>query len=802
MESENIIDNKNLIQKHLHIPQVLDISNSNSNNNYRIDNIYGSINNNISTSLSSNNKISYEPNNIYPMKINREYNTINTNSRRNRCRSSCRCGCHKNEEIRNSPDCNCIPKYNYEQCFTEMNSYLITKNEEMNKKNDELLNEIISLKRNLRRVEDELNRTKTEKDVSNFYIKELEKELFKLNMDNLSDSKNKIRNSIKMRELGRYHDMLNRSFEVLDSVSNKCNDPIGKTRGGINYYFNRNLDYNNVIDSQKKWIDNLPNSEENNTGSFFENVPSNINKNTKKTYSLHLYNFEPERNNDFSSHFNSLDNKEENSNWKITLSNDNNNIMNNISSNKMNGNLENSIPIKKRNNNIKQILHLNKLNNNKFNNINEKRINENNYEDEQKDELNNDFNEPQQEQYPNLNKRFLVTDSRGNPIFIEGKRLLAMEIHSIIGENGKEEKDKNGNILFLGPDGKSKSPDDLEPIILDNDKPLVNGQNKPLLGINGVIMVNKYGNPILGPGELYDKNNQVVHGELGLLPTDNKGNLVKINTTEEQFLNENNNENNNISNENNTNTNDINENNNNNSMIRADDSNSSNNNDEKDKNSVNEIGLKPLIGSDGMPVTDKKNNPIILDQNNKPVKNTGISLLLNPSGKPVVNEKGEPILINKEGKPINDSLMDNDNGKKKDKKNNGINYHKINPNKIRMRRKSDNIKRDSNKENRKINVNPIISEMKNGNKYAFPKPNPNYQRKINKNPVINIKTIDKKNSKDIFSNTCFACDVGCGVSRSGYSPMTYSPFDNSIRRREVTPLKDNIIYYQYYSKIE
>ena len=37
--------------------------------------------------------------------------------------------------------------------------------------------------------------------------------------------------------------MLNKSFEVLDSVSNQCTNPKGKTKGGVNYYFNRDKDY-------------------------------------------------------------------------------------------------------------------------------------------------------------------------------------------------------------------------------------------------------------------------------------------------------------------------------------------------------------------------------------------------------------------------------------------------------------------------------------------------------------------------------------------------------------------------------
>ena len=132
------------------------------------------------------------------------------------------------------------------------NNSLANINQEMNKKNDDLINEIISLKKNLEKVENELTRTKNEKDACDSYIIELEKELSKSNTnDELMNSKRRALNYSKMRDYEKYHTMLNKSFEVLDSVSNKCNDPKGKTKGGVNYYINRDKDYNTVIKTQK-----------------------------------------------------------------------------------------------------------------------------------------------------------------------------------------------------------------------------------------------------------------------------------------------------------------------------------------------------------------------------------------------------------------------------------------------------------------------------------------------------------------------------------------------------------------------
>ena len=56
-----------------------------------------------------------------------------------------------------------------------------------------------------------------------------------------------------------------------------------------------------------------------------------------------------------------------------------------------------------------------------------------------------------------INDPILITDSNGNPIYIEGQKLVGMEIVPIIRKDGKEELDENGNIVFLGPDGEKKN---------------------------------------------------------------------------------------------------------------------------------------------------------------------------------------------------------------------------------------------------------------------------------------------------------------------------------------------------------
>lgn len=921
------------------IPKYTDLKQNTNNSYYKLErnNYLKSIDNNISTSFSSYNK--------YNIKNNID-SSLDTNRRRVVSRSPCSCGCHSNEECSYISDNMCyrLPFLHRENNYNHYNSNII-KNEEINSKNNDLLNEVINLKRNLKRIENELNRTKKENEACNFYIKELERELSKSNMNNIlnkSNNKERIMNSVKTRDFGRYHDMLNKSFEVLDSISNQCNDPKGKTEGGVNYYYDKNQEYNMVIDTQKKFIDSLPQNIAN-----YSNDNNYIN-NIRKYNENNDYNYDSNTNNKYNNTFSDSNSKKKVDDFNNKNKNDSNNFYggynestiktNQINSNKFdsfndddsklnvfkypegyinikdinntktqssNNMSDNSFPEKK-NNNLMIMNDSNNLDNNisdqknsynKANNSFDKNVNNNKIQNRpdriyQKDnfdnnksyssypakikqkcnsmidnttnnkipqnpnnqkkgsnnlqktnksnkinsiplpkanktqnklmpqynDMNNNKNEEKIRENP-INGPILITDSNGNPIYIDGQKLIGMEIVPIIRKDGKEELDENGNIVFLGPDGEKKTQDDLEPIILDNNKPLVNEDNKPFLGINGIVMVNRYGNPIVGPGQLYDKNEKVVQGVIGIVPTDNQGkvnpeespnqinndeNIRNINYNNYKDNNNSNNEdvpnyNSNINEDDLKNQYDTNK---NNDINIINDSNNTNDNDNYNQENnnynnnpeKNEIennfnydkAIKPLIGSDGRPVIDKKNNPIMLDENNKPIKGTGIKILLDQSGKPLLNTIGEPILINKEGKPIN--LIDNKNNKNSNKVYYPIN---VNNNKRGEVPNVTNIKRQNkkkNKDNKNYDrLNYSFNDYENNNNYIYPKINQKYQRKLNYEPKKG-----KVSNQNIYSSTCFACDVGCAVSRSGYSPMTYSPYNNRIKRREVTPLRNEI----------
>ena len=805
MKNNNLIQTKNILNmnntnfpnsiRDSNFPRYNNLFSETNYSNYRRerDSFYNSLNNinninNISTSISSLEKINY--NNPYRL-----------SQSRSRSRSPCLCGCHSHEEcLHHLNELNTPIIYPREQLLQSYNNSLANMNEEMNKKNDDLINEITYLKKNLAKIETELNRTKNEKDACNYYIKELEKELSKSNMSNeLQNSKKRAMNYAKMRDYEKYHDMLNKSFEVLDSVSNQCTDPKGKTKGGVNYYFNKEKDYDSVIKTQKNWINNLPMSmsqenenidkeneqyepnkyqSESNIYKYPEgyiNMSTGLTDERKKLYNIKNNNSQnniiPKR------YYNS--NQDLNYNNKSlpkrNYSNNNNTYTYINQANKSNSNPKRNdkqyqsdfFPkhIMYKTNNRKNVSKSPQYRNNSQSNAPKKSNNTYPY----LSNSNIDNNNIPNNELNNIpsKERYLVIDKFGNPIFISGKRLLAMELVPYLDKDGKEQLDNNENILFIGPDGNPKTQDDLQPIILDNGKPLVNEENRPFLGIDNVIMVNRFGNPILGPGELYDVNNKVVKGELGILPKTNKGNLIKLNIDQESLIKDD--ENNNINNKEPYNN-------------YATPKQTMNKNDKINTNNNNSLPLeiKPLLGSDGKPIRDKNNNPIFLDKDGNPIQDPNIKLLLDKSGFPILNTLGQPIILDKNKNPLDISTSKNQIPNNNIK----ISYNNKYPEAKEKKLKTKNKK--IRKKSKKGILNTKNNKQRAKSNYGstqYPKPNPSFQRKLNILP----ERSNRFNSKEYLS-TCFACDLGCSVSRSGYSPMTYSPYGKKEKRRDLTPL--------------
>ena len=142
-------------------------------------------------------------------------------------------------------------------------------NREINKSNNDLIKEVAELRDECKKVKEELQKTRNENEVENKYIKLLENKIsfkenstYDMNQNNNKNNLNKnveYEKDIKNKEKNnKYHVMLNKSFEVLNSVSNKCEEMKGKIKGDVNYYYNKDPDYDELIEAQKKWLDNLP----------------------------------------------------------------------------------------------------------------------------------------------------------------------------------------------------------------------------------------------------------------------------------------------------------------------------------------------------------------------------------------------------------------------------------------------------------------------------------------------------------------------------------------------------------------
>ena len=61
----------------------------------------------------------------------------------------------------------------------------------------------------------------------------------------------------------------------------------------------------------------------------------------------------------------------------------------------------------------------------------------------------------------------------------------------------------------------------------------------------------------------------------------------------------------------------------------------------------------------------------------------------------------------------------------------------------------------------------------------------------NRHNIDNIRYLTMNQSANC--GNCFACNLGCSVSKSGYSPMNYSPY-NGMKRRDNLGIPTHILY--------
>ena len=522
---------------------------------------------------------------------------------------------------------------------------------------NELLNESNKLKKEKNKLKNELNREKALKEVGSQYLKLLKNIYFKNNFNSYkNEEENKINDDENNIPISKYLPKNNynnsspsetsKLILLVDKVlENYKTNRKDKEKMSNNNFFN----YQEYKNKLKENTTNI-NDKEN------DNLKSNLNLNKIiKKYRTIEHSFDTNIIQDQKEDINyqkvknyyKENNNENNNENKMIINNDLNSVNSTIESyNKSSDNIIKSNTIKdSSNNNVKSI----------------------EYEKN------------------SVNKRYIIVDENGNPMIINGKMLLGMDLIAL----GEEE---NGDIILMGPDGEPKASNELEPILLDDNRPIVNEQNRPFLGLCGVSLINNEGYPVVGPGELYDKNESKVIGSLGFLAKDNNGYPISY------LINDDNN---------------------------IDKNEEENSNDDK-------------YIFNGKYISIVEHN---IDKSNKKTNQ-------------------------------NEGFIDNYTSFNKYRTINLTQRHKKNNNIIK---KFNNNYRQNAK---------IKNKTRNTKRDKMEKGNLTFSQ-CDINSVKKIKYYKENNYKV----TCFACDVGCSVSKTGYSNMKYSPYNNLIRRREETLTK-------------
>ena len=92
--------------------------------------------------------------------------------------------------------------------------------------------------------------------------------------------------------------------------------------------------------------------------------------------------------------------------------------------------------------------------------------------------------------------------------------------------------------------------------------------------------------------------------------------------------------------------------------------------------------------------------------------------------------------------------------------------------------------------NDNISKHKSKNESFDNNKYSLQKIEPNYIKNTYNTKPRHKSKVDRHHANNSFSGNCFACEVGCNISNTGYSSMTFSPYNPNHRRRSVTPLRN------------
>ena len=172
----------------------------------------------------------------------------------------------ENNSLERKCNCEC-----HNRCFCHCHCCHINLNSNVN----ELLDELTELRALYKQLMDDFNKAKNEKNIADCYIKELEKEnqkfknLNDLNNNNLINNNlnnynlnNNVNDGEKLnKDFGRYAQMVHLSFDnILNPISDLVNFDEGKLKGNVEFYLDNPLEYEKLINGQKKFLDSIKNN--------------------------------------------------------------------------------------------------------------------------------------------------------------------------------------------------------------------------------------------------------------------------------------------------------------------------------------------------------------------------------------------------------------------------------------------------------------------------------------------------------------------------------------------------------------
>lgn len=512
------------------------------------------------------------------------------------------------------------------------------------------------------------------------------------------------------QNINKYQSMFDKSLELMKTISNFIPEEDAKIKGNSSYYYNRDRDYDTIIEKQKNFLQKHFINKLGNKNQIETDIYSNSKKNNNN-------NLDNRPNDQFNNNFTNI-NDNKGINFDNHLDNINNNEIDNIGSfpgiknmnNKDNINDDNNIRMKS------EKAFDNENNENNFNN--DKNNSNNKFYNKTANELNfdNDFGNKHNfggnreiSTYPNNignnfydNNKGIYDNKKSNRNYIndynninpennikneelEQKAILQME-----GDNNKF--DKNGfqsknfensnnilskdNLNINNLDGDQKMDKNLNEINLDNDDKDLNNNNYKGNSYFNSGMSNLPTKDFFNTNNILKRNpNQISNYNQPLSQTDNNiGQKLKDNYSNQNFdfqsnLNkyyDNNLPSINNKDNNNTNKNNTNNNINTNDYMMENDNRFRNIEDKKDSESFGELldeNNKKILSEEGKPFQgelvnekyDKDNKTFVVTKSGAHLK---LSILHNREGLPLIHNgypllgKGENYFIDKSGKPI------------------------------------------------------------------------------------------------------------------------------------------------------